>query len=70
MTFHVQIYSIHHELLIQTWNIGEHSRDMEIDAAMRRQDVSHVKWWGDGNHYLSGGKSDLIPLTTVFRKTR
>ena len=66
MTYHVRVYSTDGKLLVQTWNKGENSRDMEINAALSRNDVSRVEWWGDGSRYTSDGKPDLFPLTTVY----
>lgn len=62
MTYHVRIYSTTGEFLLQTWNKGEHSRDMEIECALQREDVGRVEWWGDGPNGTS--------LTTVYPKNR
>lgn len=68
MTYHVRIYSAAGDLLIQTWNKGEHSRDMEIECALSRPDVSHVEWWGDGKGYTWKCESDYAPLTKVMKR--
>ena len=57
--FHVRIYSTTGALLLQTWNKGELSRDMEIEAALSRREVGRVEWWGDG--------PDGTPLTRVYK---
>ena len=31
-------------MAFRTWNKGELSRDMEIAAAMRREDIGRVEW--------------------------
>lgn len=64
MTYHVRIYGSRGELMLQTWNKGSVSRDMEIDAALSRNDVSRVEWWGDGKGVDEHGKPDLLPLQT------
>jgi hypothetical protein len=61
MNFIVRVYAPDGQLLIEAWNIGTVSRDMEIEAALSRQDVSYVEWWPrDGS----------APLTRIYKEGR
>ena len=70
MTYHVRIYGLRGDLLLQTWNKGHVSRDMEIAAAISRKDVSRVEWWGDGKGVNEKCEPDFSPLTTVYPPIR
>jgi hypothetical protein len=59
MTFKVRIYTPQGVLLIETWNVGELSRDMEIEAALTRPDVGYVEW---------GPREGSAPLTRVYKR--
>lgn len=48
MRYNVKIYDHNGSLLLHTWNVGEHSRDMEIDAALSRKDVAYVDYFVEG----------------------
>lgn len=43
--YSVRVYNLAGALIVETWNDGETSRDMELDAALSRSDVSYVEWW-------------------------
>jgi hypothetical protein len=43
--YSVRVYNLAFDLIVETWHIGETSRDMELRAALSRQDVSYVEWW-------------------------
>lgn len=36
------------QLAIHTWNIGDLSKDMEVDAGRRRRDIGRVEVLADG----------------------
>jgi hypothetical protein len=40
----VRVYGPRNQLLIETRHVGTASRDVEIDAALSRDDVSHAEW--------------------------
>ncbi|KAA0089304.1 hypothetical protein CIW54_07505 [Paraburkholderia sp. T12-10] len=66
MTYHVRIYGLTGDLLLQTWNNGHVSRDMEISAALSRKDVGRIEWWGDGKGVNEKYESDFSHVVTTY----